>query len=173
MRFLLNLKSWQLFLIFLLSSIFSMFPYIGWIVNLTFLLIYIGWVYSIGSAMHNVIPKHLRPNISYFNFCCLILVFAVLLLSVYVDYIGQDYTDDQFWWIEASIVCLMGIGFYIFSFAAKMLESAIEGRIVGFSDSIKAFFCFWFFPWGLWHIQPAVQRVLAKYESKTNVSPDL
>jgi hypothetical protein len=50
-------------------------------------------------------------------------------------------------------------------FASRMLESHFQKGIANRSDSLKAFLCFWFFPFGIWHIQAAVQRVLAKYES--------
>jgi len=52
-------------------------------------------------------------------------------------------------------------------FAGKMLESVIEGEIVGNSDALKAIICFVIFPVGLWYIQPAIQRVLAKYDKQT------
>ena len=53
---------------------------------------------------------------------------------------------------------------YISMFAARMLESVIEGELANKSDSLKGFFYFLFFPIGVWYIQSAVQRVLAKYK---------
>ncbi|MGZ3814089.1 MAG: hypothetical protein ACXVB0_23960 [Mucilaginibacter sp.] len=49
--------------------------------------------------------------------------------------------------------------------AARMLESMFEGELVNRSDALKAFFGLWFFPFGIWYIQPAVKRVLDKYDS--------
>ncbi len=59
---------------------------------------------------------------------------------------------------------------YVFAFAARMLESMIEGEIVGISDSLKGLLCFWVFPFGVWQIQPAVQRVLATRQNPTTAT---
>jgi hypothetical protein len=157
----LNLRAWQLFLLLtaplLLSTILDSY----W--SMVFVqLIYFGWVYAIGSSMNKRIPLSQRPRSIYFKLSCVycVIVFGSNVLSVpqptnviwqTLDIIFKLYT---LWsWI------------YIVVFAARMLESVIEGRVVGISDSMKAIVCLIAFPWGVWTIQPAVKRVLIKYKA--------
>ncbi|RZA01356.1 MAG: hypothetical protein EOP47_11005 [Sphingobacteriaceae bacterium] len=168
MKFLLSLKAWQLFLIFFLFMMFGILPYVGQLIKMIWWFIYIGWIYSVGIAMRNIIPGRFKPNIIYFQYCCLFTCIMAVVFYVFGNNISGN--DSMAWLVVLSFFIST---FYIFSFSARMLESAILGKKVGFLDSIRSFFFFWFFPFGFWYIQPAMQRVLTKYESKINVSPDL
>jgi len=63
MKFLLQIKAGQLFLIWIILSILSLISYTaGFLLILIFLL----WVYSIGAVMNSFIPQHnLIPNNSH------------------------------------------------------------------------------------------------------------
>jgi len=123
-------------------------------------LLYLGWVYTIGNAMHNRLPNQLKPTIRHFNVCCLILL--VLILSPYVLYLFLvSYVETYY--ILILVMCGVSSLIYTISFSARMLESMIEGELVGFDASVKAFLMILMYPFGIWNIQPAVQRVLNKY----------
>jgi hypothetical protein len=171
MKFLLYLQPWKLFLIFFLSVIFSSNHSIGLGVCLLCWIVYTGWIYHIGITMQRLIPLSTKPGIKYFMFNCLYIQFvfiamvafaiAKMLFGLYLptlSYIIQLITSVVF------LSYFIWSWLYISMFAARMLESVIEGELVNKSDSLKSFFCFLFFPIGVWHIQPAVQRVLVKYK---------
>ena len=80
-----------------------------------------------------------------------------LLTTMLIDPFGVFENQSQFWPI---LIILMFINFYVLGFAAQVLESAIQGKKVSFNESLKVFFALWFFPIGIWYIQPLIKRVL-------------
>ncbi|MET3498656.1 MULTISPECIES: hypothetical protein [Mucilaginibacter] len=158
MRFLLKLKSWQLFALIVIPAFvpnsYTVLMYLS-------LLIGLSWIYAIGVTMHSLIPV-IKPDIKYFRFSLLLIIIALI-----ISRIAQVGGDNLAIWFSATGGIIYVIGFICAcGFAGKMLESVIEGEIVGNSDALKAIICLIFFPIGLWHIQPAVQRVLAKYDKQ-------
>lgn len=90
----------------------------------------------------------------------------IQLLSLFTQPNGLNTTVYEVLLIALSIAYLY-VMFSVFMFAARMLESNFQDGIANRRDSLKAFFCIWIFPLGVWYIQPAVQQVLAHYESNT------
>jgi hypothetical protein len=164
MNFLLKLKTWMLFMLtFVLPVLFSFIPVFGNSINTAWLSIYIGWIFSIGTSMHALIPDKNKPSVNYFKLNFFLVVLAYILITITGWY--KVSLGESFQWVFIPIMIYLAWGLlYASAFAARMLESMIEGKIVSFSDSVKGLFCFWFFPFGLWYIQPAVQRVLNKYK---------
>ncbi|NCD71390.1 hypothetical protein [Mucilaginibacter agri] len=171
---LLKLKAGHLFLLFILFQLIYEQASFSSLIQFIALLIYIGWIYSIGSYMHGLIPPKLRPGITYFRVSCLFIIFLWV-----IGYFIQGYFANEELFQINSYKSLLYISLtlytawsilYIFSFAARMLESVIEGEITNLSDSLKAFFCFWFFPIGMWYIQPAVHRVIENRLNKANIA---
>jgi hypothetical protein len=167
MKFLLNLKAWQLFVILFIGMISSSDSSYGLFISMFFFLIYVSWIYQIGITMYNLIAVQSRPGIRYFKFCCLFMLFLSVLSELFYVYIIQFIPQRDIIEPIISIIvpCYAGwTWLYISMFSARMLESAIEGRLVMRSDSMKGFVCIIAFPIGVWYIQPAVQRVLNKYK---------
>ncbi|MCO5945719.1 hypothetical protein [Mucilaginibacter flavidus] len=167
MDFLLRLKHWQLFLLMTVPSYFTTFLDSAGIWNFVFFVFYIGWIYTIGMKMNSFLPSDIRPGTKLFKVHCLLLVGITLFaynLSAYSQFSPFDSIYNAVFF-TCFLLILIYLQLSIWMFAARMLESMIEGEIVNRSDSLKAFFCLWMFPIGVWYIQPAVQRVLAKYET--------
>lgn len=171
MKFLLYLKSWKLFLIFITGIIIVTFYSYTIEAFLLLWTIYIAWVYHIGVIIHGLLPCELKPKIGYFKFNCLFLPFVVLFgtaLALLETIFNFSIPIPSF--IVNWIISIIFLGYwawcwlYISMYAGRMLESVIEGQLVNRSDALKAFVCFLAFPYGVWYIQPAVQRVLKKYE---------
>lgn len=162
MRFLLKLKSWQLFVLIVIPalipnslSIYNTVVYLNLFVSFS-------WIYLVGTSMHSLIPASVKPNIKYFRFYFLLIIIALILFRI-----AQFSSGNSTTWLSAAGGIIYVIGFIcVCGFAGKMLESIIEGEIVNNSDALKAIICFIIFPVGLWYIQPAVQRVLAKYDKQ-------
>jgi hypothetical protein len=168
MDYLLRSKPWQLFVILLLPGVFSEFSRYTGIWSSFSILIYVSWIYIIGIKMNALIPENKRPGVKLFKIHFWLLVVFILVaynILIYSRFMTENNTIFQ--------LAILFANFYLFTnfwmFAARMLESVTEGYVVNRSDALKAFFCFWFFPLGIWYIQPAVQRALAKYESNPEV----
>lgn len=160
MRLLLKLKSWQLFALIVIPAFV---PNSYTVIMYLSLLIGLSWIYIIGVTMHSLIPASIKPDIRYFRFYFLLIVIALIIFRI-----AQVSGDNLAIWFSATGGVIYVIGFICAcGFAGKVLESVIEGEMVGNSDALKAIICFIIFPIGLWYIQPAVQRVLAKYDKQT------
>ncbi|MES2107905.1 MAG: hypothetical protein V4577_04110 [Bacteroidota bacterium] len=166
MEFLIRLKAWQVLLLILFPAFLSNYDSLQPVIwTLMVYVIYWAWIYAIGIKMNSFIPANLRPGLTSFKIhSYLLLIFLITLFAA--EFFGQ--LPD----IESPYAMYFGLGamtislyllFNVWMFSARMLESVIVGTIVNRSDSLKAFLCFWFFPIGIWFIQPAVNRAVAKY----------
>jgi hypothetical protein len=162
MAFLVNLKTWQLFMLFAVCVIFSYnlsVAFTGWI-------LYSAWVYHIGVTMHNMLPADNKPAIKYFQFNCLFVPFMIALIIVLslgalLLKIDMPQPNIVVRYIILGLVGAYGVWcwIYISLYAGRVLESVIRGQPVNRSDSMKAFICFFVFPLGVWYIQPAVKKL--------------
>lgn len=165
MKFLLNLKPWQLFSLILVPNLIPAFSFWIELLDVIALFVYIGWIYSIGVTMHSLVSDVNKPNLLYFKICC-IFISVTYVIELFVSYSFNEFIGYSFnKWMILLVIFVICIMFYVFMFAAQMLESVINGYLVYGSDSLKAFFGFWFFPIGIWYIQPVVQRVLKQNEA--------
>ena len=93
---------------------------------------YIGWIYSIGVTMYNLIPVSLKPNgIRYFKLSCMVTWLILIFFSFYYP---LNINEANIYFTGATMMLLIGNIIFIVSFSAKMLESVIEGKIVNFND---------------------------------------
>jgi len=68
-----------------------------------------------------------------------------------------------------SMFCL----FYCLYFVAKTLKTVELQREVSFNDFIAEFFLTWFFPIGVWILQPRINKMIKEYDNKDeNTSQD-
>jgi len=63
--------------------------------------------------------------------------------------------------------------FYCLYFVAKTLKTVELQREVSFNDFIAEFFLTWFFPIGVWILQPRINKMIKEYDNKDeNTSQD-
>ncbi len=155
MKFFLQIKAWQLFLIWIILSILSLISYIAGFLLILILLL---WVYSIGAVMNSFIPQNIRPTLPYFQLSCVFLLITIVAFSFNDVYNIVRIPS----WIEWPLILYyLWSAFYVVMFAARMLKSVTKGELVNRSDSFITFFYIGFTPWGLWSIQKQAQFILA------------
>ncbi|WP_295792846.1 hypothetical protein [Mucilaginibacter sp.] len=167
MDLLIRFKPWHLFFLLLIPIMFSWFSTFAGIWDSVFFVFYTSWTYAIGIKMNALLPEASRPGTTSFKIHFWLLVgFTLFALNILL-YIQLPTISEGYNLLFQLILILIYfyLLFNVWMFAARMLESHFQKGIANRSDSLKAFFCFWFFPFGIWHIQPAVQKVLAKYEA--------
>jgi hypothetical protein len=155
MQLILHLKPWKLFIIIMAPNLLSSIEGLSAIIMPIASFAYLSWIHSVGLTMNEKIPASSRPSSSYFTVSCL----CCWLYHPYGIFLEHQIIRSE----TVSILLFLYIiwsFFYSIMFSSRMLESVIEGKLVSRSEAIKAFVCFIMFPWGVWHIQPAVQRVL-------------
>ncbi len=181
MKFL-TLKHWQLFgLLIILPVVFESLL-IGSLVSGTppgrvmyffpFMMVlfgafYFGWLYALGSHLHKKLPSFAAMNLVRFKIFIFIPVIYMLLVSGFmaVTFVGTSEVPRLSPAVVALIIPLYIFSifciFYTYYFCAKALKTIEWTRPVKFSDFAGEFFLLWFFPVGIWFIQPRINRLFS------------
>lgn len=178
-RFFVTAKHWQVFLLltgaFLLAQMVGQSLGIGRLVTreqfqdalgpfflLTFLVmaLYLSWLWALGRFAWQLAPPQSRPALSRFR---LALTYPIVYVPLFYLLVGGA--------VEPSVAVLavifplhllgMFCMFYNFYFVAKSIALAEGKRVDSFYDCAGAFFLLWFFPVGIWILQPRVNALAA------------
>lgn len=181
MKKLLTLKHWQLFcllvvlpfvlqLIFLgivlismdTKWLFTLFP----LVILLCMAVFFGWMYTLGTQLVKKLPPGVRMNVGLFRILLAIPVIYTTAIAVMIGFLPAMpalVSDEETMNVAEVIVPLhllsMFCMFYILYFNTKAFRSAELRRKVSFSDFMGEFFLFWFFPVGIWLLQPRISKL--------------
>jgi hypothetical protein len=83
MDFLLRLKPWHLFILLMISNVFSWFSPFAGIGNLLFFVFYTGWAHAVGLKMNALLPEAIRPATRFFKIHYWLLVgFTLFTLNI-------------------------------------------------------------------------------------------
>lgn len=168
MKFLLKLKAWQLFCIMFLPAMLVQAQSMALllVIQSFFFLVWIGWVYAVGMELSKKLPGDVYFNKGYFEFSCFFVASYITVVFIFFPG-GYSITQDNYkefgnsiWVIVPLHLYMMASLIYIFYSSAKVLSSCIDGKQADFGRSFGYFMGFWFFPVGIWFIQPKVQNIL-------------
>lgn len=189
----LKAKHWQVFMVtfglpFILELI--LLPYIFLsrdvrimtilfpIITLLFISGLFGWFWSIAIGLQYKVPQGVKMKIKKFKTFLIIPLFYLFLIMAFGGFsFGQTSLGEQ----EPSNTQIEGyIGiivplhffsmfciFYCFYFVAKTFKTVELQREVTFSDFAGEFFLIWFFPIGVWIIQPKINKMIENRKSTT------
>jgi hypothetical protein len=167
MKLFLKIKHWQLFLILSIPFILEEFTSFGSsYFKLAGIVIYFSWLYTIGIGSWAKLPQGHDIRSTYFKISILFILAMFTVNTFLFDrgFIINIYNFNEF---GSSIWIALPVSAYLYwsvvsvtYFSAKMLLSAMEGHIVSFNKAMDYFFAFWFFPVGIWYIQPKAHRLL-------------
>ncbi len=175
--FLLKIKAWELFfLAFVAQFIVMGFSFlvvyitdslvIGVIINqiimiLSFLVI-LRWEWLIGTKINLKISEKIRPKPAFFKFAIIFCtVFAVsftllFIMTAFIDIASPELLSKLIMLLLVFDICLL---VYSSNFVAKNLVMYEKGRSVNFLEYLSTFFMLWFYPIGVWMVQPRVNRI--------------
>ena len=138
---------------------------------LTFLSSFIqfGWIWSIATRLDELIPTPLKSNTKWFKAAALFpsvyifffLIFIIFLVSQTI-YSNGEPPIGFFFLIFPLHFLSMACMFYCLFVSAKTIKTATEQRQVGFGDFFGEFFAIWFFPIGVWILQPTINDLQKK-----------
>lgn len=180
MNQLLKIKHWQLFtLLFAVPFLFQMVmmgvvtqshdPGI-FIFSFPFLLIYVlglffSWFYAMGVTLHKKLPESVPMNLGRFKFFLfapiVYMVFLFVMMYLAFSKMSIDTEFDPMILIGLipfhffSVYCI----FYCLYFISKSLKAVELQRPVDFNDYAGEFFLIWFYPIGIWFIQPRINKL--------------
>ena len=182
MTFLMRMKHWQLFILLIAPSIFFdgfvlsnsrnfALPDTGFLViMLITVAVFFGWFYAMGTNLHKKLPGTVKMNLTRFKIFLLIPSIYILVLSLFLIPYFQSKNEWPNDGVTALIVSAhlfsMFCIFYCMYFNAKALKAVEWQRKVTFSDFAGEFFLIWFFPVGIWIIQPRLNKLVKENEAK-------
>lgn len=148
------------------------------IVMLFIILTMFGWYWAICIGLQNKVPEHAKMNVKKFKFFyffsviySLFLVGAMVFLAAYLPMIiAGAVSFSTISWVMSifSIVNLVAVFamFYCLYFAAKTIKTVELQRETTFGDFVGEFFLIWFFPIGVWFLQPKINALATQEFSK-------
>ncbi len=191
----LNAKHWQLFIPTFVLPILLQFIFMGVLVSgfasednfdMEFVFIvfkifpifmilisavYFGWFWSIAVGLDKEIPEDLKLNLGRFKLLFGFALAYIILISLVVGFlfpvlftmIGAP--SGIFGVIFILHIFAMFCMFHNLYFVAKTIKTAELQREVSFGDFVGEFFLLWFFPIGIWIVQPQINKIVAEDDS--------
>ena len=184
----LRAKHWQLFLVsfgipFIVLLIIFMITSTGSFLDLSFmtlfyvLLLYIitiaissgtvfAWLWAVAVGLHHQLPDDVDLKLKKFRTAFFIPMIYILVTLLFLGGFMNDMLNGGLLYSNMiafvipihflSMFCLL----YCLYFVAKTIKSIEYQRIARFSDCLGEFFMIWFFPFGIWGLQPKINKMV-------------
>jgi hypothetical protein len=144
------------------AIMFATFP----LSMILFMGVFFGWLYALGANLNKKLPNAVKMSLIKFQWFIFIPLVYMTFICVFIFGLfkhisggGQPNLS-----IFAIIVPLhlfsMYCIFYCLYFVAKSLKAVELQRTVTFDDYAGEFFLIWFFPIGVWILQPRINKIL-------------
>lgn len=175
---LLKLRHWQLFVMIIglpliiqivLMVIFAVTHDSTWLVILLPVVAivslgsFFSWFYSLGNGLYKKLPPKVDLNIRFFRISIFLpVVYIFLFIGFMLISLFLDKGEPNLYYFFAIIPIhffMMFCVVYQLYFISKSLKSVELQREVTFNDYSSEFFLIWFYPIGVWFIQPRVNRL--------------
>ena len=160
----LKAKHWQLFILFMGTMIGSQAVLVSSgmgfsaviLPTLIMGVLFFGWLWAIAEACYKQLPEELASSPKPMQVG---LIYAILYLALGgYFFFGPDEKMPGYG-IVLHLLGMVAI-FYSFGFTAKQLTKLDQNKKVTFFNYSGPLFLFWFFPIGVWFIQPKVNSLL-------------
>ena len=165
MRFFVRAKHWQLFgIMVLIPLLVQLIFFNSYNINLYFVImsfVYMFlfvWILTTGILLNRKIPESVVMNINIFKFSVIIPLIYILLFfgldGLFMD-LSRLLPNTRIFIHFLSMFCII----YSFGFVAKSLKTVEKQSKVSFGEYIGDVFLLFFFPLGIWIIQPKINNI--------------
>jgi hypothetical protein len=130
-----------------------------------FMGLFYGWFWALGTNLHPKLPETVKMNLTKFKFSLLFpLVYMAALLFFISGFLWMGLDQGP----KGIEIALLIFPLHIFSmfcmiyclyFISKELKSVEWQRPVTFGDYAGEFFLIWFYPVGIWILQPRINKL--------------
>ncbi len=151
----------------------TMFSYVKIfpLITILFVAVYFGWFWSVAVGLQKKVPVYVKMKVNRFKVLFFIpLVYLLLFMSFFSVSINSVFgPNPQQSVIQISQVFAVILPLHLFSmfcifhslyFVAKTFKTVELQREVSFSDFAGEFFMIWFYPIGIWIVQPKINKML-------------
>jgi hypothetical protein len=161
---LLNLRHWQIFAYLIIVPAFFPEDDSEIYFQIFWGLLFVIWVMKVDEELYNRLPDgmNLNFNLLLINFFISAVYLIVILLTIGGYHITDDNYQDYGWkvWIylPMHLYCFFSF-FYAIRFTAKAIASIENKRNVDISYYGTYMAALFFFPIGIWWIQPKINKI--------------
>ena len=149
------------------DTFFSFMSFLPIIIVLSMGILF-GWFWSIAIGLQGKVPENVRMNVGKFKVFFFIPLIYILLISVFMfsvfgnasGILGLFASTGSIFIIFFLHLFSMFCIFYVMYFAAKTFKTVELQREVSFLDFVGEFFLLWFFPIGIWFLQPKINEMM-------------
>ena len=139
--------------------------------------LFFGWFWSIAIGLQNMVPEGVKINVNKFKTFFFIPLIYIVLISLFVGFTasGLFVNGNVSGSIVGGVLIMVILVLHLFSmfcifyslyFVSKTIKTVELQREVNFGDFIGEFFMLWFYPIGIWIVQPRINK-MAELKSKT------
>ena len=135
---------------------------ISYIISLLVMFVVWGWFWSIAIGLQAKVPHGVKMKVTKFKFFFFLpLIYIVFFMYSFNNAFMGNWVDLGFFAIIFplhlfSMFCI----FYTIYFVAKTFKTVELQRATKFSDFAGEFFLVWFFPIGVWILQPKINQMV-------------
>ena len=150
-----------------------MFNYIKFfpLIMIIFLAFFYGWFWSVAIGLQKKVPQNIKMKIKKFKIFFFIplayMLFIMIFMAISMNGLFSNGTDKNIGFIGSMFVIIVPLHlfsmfciFYTLYFVSKTFKTVELQREVTFSDFAGEFFMIWFFPVGIWIIQPKINKMI-------------
>lgn len=143
------------------NFIFGYFKFIL-IMIFVFMAFLLGWYWSVAVGLQRIIPAEIRLKVNRFKILLIIpIVYILFFFGFFMTSFATGEPDPRIFAVIIplhlfSMICI----FYCLYFVAKTFKTAELQRNVTFSDFAGELFMIWFYPIGIWIIQPKINKMV-------------
>jgi hypothetical protein len=147
------------------------------ILMFAFLIVFFGWFWSMGIGLQKKVPQDVSLKTTTFKIFFFVPLVYLMLISVamlfsfngIMDFENLDsnaFAIDPSVFLRVFAIILpihlfsMFCMFYMIYFIARTIKTIELKRKVVFEDYIAEFFLLWFFPIGIWILQPKINKMV-------------
>jgi hypothetical protein len=141
------------------------------IIMILFMTIFFGWFWSVAIGLQKKVPVNITMKVKKFKIFLFIPMVYILFIMIFVSFTmngiinnGKEPNIGLLGSMFAIIVPLhlfsMFCIFYTLYFVAKTFKTVELQREVKFSDFAGEFFMIWFYPIGIWIVQPKINKMI-------------
>ncbi len=132
-----------------------------------------GWFWSTGNGLQKAIPNEFKMQTGFFKFSVIfpfvyIMIFVLVFMLILGTIMYEPFNPIGLFGAMAIVVPLhffaMFCSIYCIYFVARTYKTAELKRKVTFGDYIGEFFLIWFYPIGVWIIQPGINKLANQTE---------
>lgn len=125
---------------------------------------FLSWLWCLGSFLRSIVHPGLKLNAGFFLFS---LIYPPLYVFTIMAFFPNELPLPFAVIIPLHLLTMFCILYNLY-FVSKSLALAERGGSVSFYNYLGSFFLIWFFPIGVWIVQPRVNRL---YADKKNAEP--